>query len=124
MLINDHFSNFKVYQLPKAQLIIADIPYNVGKNAYGSNPSWYIDGDNKNGQSELAGKQFFDTDANFKPAEFMHFCTKMLKKEPKERGKDAKYFVKGIHQHLKTRRDSTYTHVRTQQAAWAPGLNV
>lgn len=87
MLINDHFSNFKVYQLPKAQLIIADIPYNVGKNAYGSNPKWYVDGDNKNGASELAGKQFFDTDANFKPAEFMHFCSKMLKKEPKERGK-------------------------------------
>jgi site-specific DNA-methyltransferase (adenine-specific) len=86
MLINDHFSNYKVYQLPKAQLIIADIPYNVGKNAYGSNPKWYVDGDNKNGQSELAGKQFFDTDANFKPAEFMHFCSKMLKKEPKKVG--------------------------------------
>lgn len=86
-LINDHFQNFKSYQLPKAQLIIADIPYNVGKNAYGSNPSWYIGGDNKNGQSELAGKEFFDTDKNFRPAEFMHFCSKMLIKEPKERGK-------------------------------------
>jgi site-specific DNA-methyltransferase (adenine-specific) len=86
MLFNDHFQNYKSYQIPKAQLIIADIPYNVGKNAYGSNPSWYIGGDNKNGQSELAGKEFFDTDNNFKPAEFMHFCSKMLKKEPKERG--------------------------------------
>jgi len=85
-LINDHFQNFKVYGLPKAQLVIADIPYNVGKNAYGSNPSWYIDGDNKNGQSELAGKDFFDTDKDFKPAEFMHFCSKMLRKEPKETG--------------------------------------
>jgi site-specific DNA-methyltransferase (adenine-specific) len=53
MLINDHFQNFKGYQIPRAQLVIADIPYNVGINAYGSNPSWYIDGDNKNGESEL-----------------------------------------------------------------------
>jgi len=87
MLINDHFQNYKVYGIPKAQLVIADIPYNVGKNAYGSNPSWYIDGDNKNGQSELAGKNFFDTDKDFKPAEFMHFCSKMLRPEPKEKGK-------------------------------------
>lgn len=86
MLINDHFQNFKSYQIPKAQLIIADIPYNIGKNAYGSNPSWYINGDNKNGESALAGKEFFDTDKDFRPAEFMHFCSKMLKKEPKERG--------------------------------------
>jgi len=58
MLINDHFQNYKVYGIPKAQLIIADIPYNIGKNAYGSNPSWYIDGDNKNGESEKAGTEF------------------------------------------------------------------
>lgn len=86
MLYNDHFQNFKTYQIPRAQLIIADIPYNIGKNAYGSNPSWYIDGDNKNGASELAGTEFFDTDKDFRPAEFMHFCSQMLKKEPKERG--------------------------------------
>lgn len=35
MLINDHFQNYKVYNTPKAQLVIADIPYNIGKNAYG-----------------------------------------------------------------------------------------
>lgn len=86
MLINDHFQNFKGYQIPPAQLVIADIPYNVGNNAYGSNPAWYVDGDNKNGESELAGKSFFDTDKYFKPAEFMHFCQKMMKREPKERG--------------------------------------
>lgn len=85
MLIHDHFQNFKSYQIPKAQLIIADIPYNVGKNAYGSNPAWYIDGDNKNGESKLAGKDFFDTDKDFRPAEFMHFCSQMLRKEPKGR---------------------------------------
>lgn len=86
MLYNDHFQNFKSYQIPKAQLIIADIPYNVGKNAYGSNPSWYIDGDNKKGESDKANKEFFDTDKDFRPAEFMHFCSKMLKKEPKAKG--------------------------------------
>lgn len=87
MLINDHFQNYKVYGIPKAQLIIADIPYNVGINAYGSNPSWYIGGDNKNGQSELAGTEFFDTDKDFRVKEFMHFCSTMLVKEPKEPGK-------------------------------------
>jgi len=66
--------------------VIADIPYNVGNKAYGSNPSWYIDGDNKKGESELAKKSFFDTEGYFKPAEFMHFCQKMMKKEPKEKG--------------------------------------
>jgi len=86
-LFNDHFQNSKVYGIPKAQLIIADIPYNVGINAYGSNPSWYKDGDNKNGESELAGSTFFDTDLDFRIPEFMHFCSKMLRPEPKERGK-------------------------------------
>lgn len=85
-IFHDHFQNFKRYNIPKAQLIIADIPYNIGKNAYGSNPSWYVGGDNKNGESELAGREFFDTDKDFRPAEFMHFCSQMLKKEPKERG--------------------------------------
>ena len=81
-LFNDHFQNFKVYGIPHAQLIIADPPYNLGKNAYASNPVWYKDGDNKNGESELAGKEFFDTDKDFRPAEFMHFCSQMLVKEP------------------------------------------
>lgn len=80
-LYNDHFQNFKTKGIPKAQLIIADVPYNLGDNAYASNPAWYKDGDNKNGESELAGKAFFDTDENFRPAEFMHFCSQMLKKE-------------------------------------------
>jgi len=85
-LFNDHFQNYKRYHIPKAQLIIADIPYNIGVNAYGSNPSWYKGGDNKNGESELAGTEFFDTDKDFRPAEFMHFCSKMLRKEPKQKG--------------------------------------
>lgn len=86
-LFNDSFQNYKVYGIPKAQLIIADVPYNLSNNAYASNPAWYIDGDNKKGESELAGKQFFSSDSEFRPAEFMHFCSKMLVKEPKETGK-------------------------------------
>lgn len=84
MIYRDHFQNYKGYAIPKAQLIIADIPYNLGNNAYASNPAWYKDGDNANGESELAGKSFFDTDEDFRPAEFMHFCSTMLKSEPKK----------------------------------------
>jgi site-specific DNA-methyltransferase (adenine-specific) len=83
-LYHDHFQNYKRYNIPKAQLIIADIPFNVGVNAYASNPTWYKGGDNKNGESELAGKAFFDTDKDFRVTEFMHFVSTMLKKEPKE----------------------------------------
>lgn len=86
-LFNDHFQNYKRYNIPKAQLIIADIPYNVGKNAYGSNPSWYVGGDNSNGESHLANTEFFDTDKDFRITEFLHFCSTMLMKEPKETGK-------------------------------------
>lgn len=87
MLINDHFQNYKQYNIPKAQLLIADIPYNVGKNAYGSSPQWYIDGDNKNGESNLANKEFFDTDKDFRIPEFFHFCNRLVKPEPKETNK-------------------------------------
>ena len=86
-LFHDHFQNYKVYGIPKAQLIIADIPYNIGINAYGSSPSWYVDGDNANGESALAGKTFFDTDKDFRVPEYMAFCSRMLVPEPKERGK-------------------------------------
>ena len=84
-LFNDHFENAKRYQIPKAQLIIADLPYNLGNKAYASNPSWYVGGDNANGESELAGKQFFDTDDDFKINNFFDFCTRYLKKEDTSR---------------------------------------
>lgn len=83
-LYRDHFQNYKKYNLPKAQLIIADIPYNIGNNAYASSPQWYNQGDNKKGESKLANANFFDTDNDFRVPEFMHFVSTMLKKEPKE----------------------------------------
>lgn len=86
-LFNDSFQNYKTYAIPKAQLILTDVPYSLGKNAFASNPVWYIGGDNKNGESDKAGKQFFYNDDEFRPAEFMHFCSKMLIKEPKQKGK-------------------------------------
>ena len=87
MIYRDHHQNYKQYHIPKAQLIIADIPYNLGNKAYASNPAWYNDGDNANGESELAGKEFFDTDKDFRISEFMHFCNHMMIKEPKQTGK-------------------------------------
>lgn len=57
-LYNDHFQNYKRYNIPKAQLVIADIPYNLGNNAYASSLEWYVDGDNKKGESEKSGKSF------------------------------------------------------------------
>lgn len=82
-IFNDSFQNYKSYSIPKAQLIIADVPYNLGNKAYASNPTWYEGGDNKNGESDKAGKKFFSSENEFRPAEFMHFCSKMLIKEPK-----------------------------------------
>jgi len=43
-LYNDSMQGWKCYPIQKAQLIIADVPYNVGTNFYGSNPMWYKGG--------------------------------------------------------------------------------
>ena len=59
----------------------------MGVNAYASNPSWYEDGDNKNGESEKAGQTFFKTDEDFKISNFFDFCSRYLKPEPKEKNK-------------------------------------
>ena len=79
-LYNDNFQNFKQYNIPKAQLVIADIPYNVGHNAYASNPEWYKNGDIAQGESKLANSTFFNTDINFNIAEYFHFCNRMVNK--------------------------------------------
>ena len=76
--------NYKRYMIPKAQLIIADVPYCIGGNFYGSRCDWYIGGDNKNGESKLAGKAAFNSDFNFNLYEYFHFCSRMLKKEDKK----------------------------------------
>ena len=86
-IYNDHFENAKRYNIPHAQLIIADIPYNLGNNAYASNPQWYNNGDNSNGESKFANTSFFKTDENFKINNFFDFCTRYLRPEPKESNK-------------------------------------
>lgn len=73
----------------KAQLVIADIPYNIGTDFYASRPDWYVDGDNKNGESDKARKAAFNTDFTFNIAEYFHFCNRLLKKEPGKGEKDA-----------------------------------
>lgn len=85
-LYNDNFQNYRRYNIPRAQLVIADIPYNIGANAYGSSPMWYENRDWRNGKSPKAGKAFFGTDGTFNIAEYFHFCNKLLKKEPKGKG--------------------------------------
>lgn len=40
-------------------------------------------GDNKNGESKLAGKAAFASDFNFNLYEYFHFCSRLMKKEPK-----------------------------------------
>jgi site-specific DNA-methyltransferase (adenine-specific) len=82
-LYNDSMQSWKCYPIQKAQLIIADVPYNVGTNFYGSNPSWYVGGDNKNGESKLAGKAAFSSDFNFNLYEYFHFCSRLMKKDDK-----------------------------------------
>lgn len=82
-LYNDSFQNWKCYPIQKAQLIIADIPYNLGDAAYGSNPMWYVDGDNKNGESDKAKSSFFTSDGYFRIAEYFMFCSRLMKPEPK-----------------------------------------
>lgn len=85
-LYNDSMQSWKCYPIQKAQLIIADVPYNVGNNFYGSNPVWYKGGDNKNGESAKAGKAAFYSDYNFNLYEYFHFCSRLMKKEPKKGG--------------------------------------
>ena len=49
-------------------------------------------GDNKNGESKLAGKAAFNSDFNFNLYEYFHFCSKMLKKDdtnPVPRGRSS-----------------------------------
>lgn len=101
-LYHDNFQNYKRYNIPKAQLVIADIPYNIGVNAYASNPMWYEGGDNKNGESKKAKSTFFGTDGYFKIAEYMHFCNRLLKKEPKERGKAPAMIVFCAYEQMQT----------------------
>ena len=88
-IYHDCFQNFEKYNLPKAQLILSDIPYSVGADFYASRPEWYIGRDIQSGQSDKAGKAAFETDYNFDIPEYFRFCSQMIKDEPKTGEKDA-----------------------------------
>ena len=45
MIYNDDFNNITLKE--KADLILIDIPYNIGKDAYASNPQWWKNGNIK-----------------------------------------------------------------------------
>lgn len=85
-LYHDNFENARSYQIPKAQLMIADIPYNIGANAHASRSDWYIGGDRHNGESKNAKASFFFTDESFNLLNFFRFCTRLMKPEPKKAG--------------------------------------
>ena len=81
-IFHDNFENSRSYNIPRAQMIIADIPFALGDKMYASNPMWYKDGDSKNGESSLAHKAAFDRDYSFNINNFFAFATRLLRKEP------------------------------------------
>ena len=58
----------------KFDIIFTDIPYNIGKDAYASNPRWWKNGSVKNGRSEKADSMFFETDENFNLYQWLEWC--------------------------------------------------
>ena len=77
-IYNDDFNNFKNYEMKKAKLILTDIPYNIGKDAYASNPRWWKNGNIQEGRSKLAETEFFEGDNNFSIEKFLNFCSENL----------------------------------------------
>lgn len=79
MIINDDFNNYEKYNIPKADLILTDIPYCIGLNAYASNRSWWKDGNVANGKSKRAKTEFFSGEGQFDIDQFLSFCKNNLK---------------------------------------------
>ena len=88
-LIRDHFQNAKQYPIPRCQLMVCDIPYNLGNAFYASRPEWWSGGSVENGASDKAGKAAFKTDYSFNIADFFSFASRLLKPEPKKGEKGA-----------------------------------
>ena len=74
MYYNDDFMNYKNYKMEKAKLILTDIPYCIGKNAYASSKLWWRNGNITNGESKKAHAMFFDKENNFSIDNFLQFC--------------------------------------------------
>ena len=115
-LYNDSMQNYKKYGIQKAQLVIADVPYNIGSNFYGSNPMWYNGGDNKNGESKYAKKAAFASDFNFNLYEYFHFCSRMMKPEPKKGGAAREELGRALHDRFLQLRADTDTRDGSKKA--------
>ena len=82
-LINDKFQNYKNYNLPKAQLILTDVPYEISTDFYASRPDWYLNRKIENGHSDKANTPAFASDSEvFNFGDFFSFCAASLKNEP------------------------------------------
>ena len=82
-IFHDNFENSRSYNIPRAQMIIADIPYNISSDFHASRPDWYKDGKIENGESDLAHKAAFSRDVDsFNINNFFSFATRLLRKEP------------------------------------------
>ena len=80
-LYNEDFNTYLDHPeipLHSAKLILTDIPYNIGKDAYASNPQWWKNGNIKDGPSIKANSEFFDNDINFDLDNFLKFCSDMI----------------------------------------------
>lgn len=71
----------KVELEEKVDFILCDIPYNIGANAYASNPRWWKDGDFRNGKSEKAKSKFFETDEDFSIDDLLLYIIQNLKED-------------------------------------------
>ena len=81
MLYNKDYREVELKE--KADLILIDIPYNIGKNAYASSNEWWKGKDFKNGKSEKANSLFFETDEDFNIEEMLSYIEKNLKEDSK-----------------------------------------
>lgn len=75
-LYEDDFLNVDV---GKVDFILTDIPYNIGREAYASNPKWWNGKDYRNGKSELAKTKFFESDENFNIDDLLNYISLHLK---------------------------------------------
>ena len=73
-LYNDSFQNWKSHDVPKAQLILTDIPYQLGNNMYGSNPMWYKGGTIQMVKVNMQG-QLHLTQTQRQVSEYRNFST-------------------------------------------------
>lgn len=89
-LFRDSFQNWKTYAIPKAQLILTDVPYLLGKNAYASNPAWYNDGDKRTAKASWQVSSSFHQIASF---DQRSLCTSVPRCSSKSQRRQEKHRV-------------------------------